>query len=29
MKVLPVGVLLLLTAGCVQVQQYTPPPGVP
>ena len=29
MKVLSLGVLLLLTAGCVQVQQYTPPPGVP
>ena len=29
MKVLPLGVLVLLTAGCVQVQQYTPPPGVP
>ena len=29
MKVLPIGVLVLLTAGCVQVQQYTPPPGVP
>ena len=29
MKLLPLGMLLLLSAGCVQVQQYTPPPGAP
>ncbi len=29
MKLLPLGMLLLLSAGCAQVQQYTPPPGAP
>ena len=29
MKLLPLGVLLLLTAGCTQVQHYAPPPGAP
>ncbi len=29
MKLLPLGMLLLLSAGCAQVQQYSPPPGAP
>ena len=29
MKLLPLGVLLLMTAGCAQVQNYAPPPGAP
>lgn len=29
MKLLPLGMLLLLTAGCAQVQHYTPPAGAP